>query len=444
MSNRQIQLAFDGEKYRKVQIKTGIPQGSPVSPILFLIYISFLFKNEADNIYIKFLSYLDDIAIITSGESAQENCQILKATALNLMQWGKENTIDFDSEKTELIHFQNKRDPEVAELQLNESLTIKPKNDVKWLGIWFNRKLNFKNHVEKRLALANRCFHQISRLSNCEKGLSIQAMRQLYIACITSIADYGIPIWWNKQKELLSRFQQLQNSMLRKILGAFKTSPIAAMEIEASVIPVNIRFEKACKSYAFRAIQMNINHPIQMRTTNSFPPQKNRMEIDIDWDRYLDWNQNDPLNIKRYPSQLFRILNSIADTIPSLNIEEIDQINQKPWQVNSISFQILNKEEAASIHQLKIQELLNKRNYIIYTDGSKLENKSIGIGVYLIDNHYQLNDQQRIYEYSWYLGKNIEIFDAELLAIQKALELAADAIIRKKENIKDIYIFTDS
>ena len=135
MSDRQIQLAFDGEKYRKVQIKTGIPQGSPVSPILFLIYISFLFKNEADNIYIKFLSYLDDIAIIASGESAQENCQALKIAALKLIQWGKENTIDFDSEKTELIHFQNKRDPDGAEIQLNESLIIKPKIDVKWLGI---------------------------------------------------------------------------------------------------------------------------------------------------------------------------------------------------------------------------------------------------------------------------------------------------------------------
>jgi hypothetical protein len=69
-------------------------------------------------------------------------------------------------------------------------------------------------------------------------------MRQLYLACITSIADYGVPIWWKGQKNLLERYQKLQNNMLRKILGAFKTSSIAAMEVEASILSVEIRFEK--------------------------------------------------------------------------------------------------------------------------------------------------------------------------------------------------------
>ena len=71
-------------------------------------------------------------------------------------------------------------------------------------------------------------------------------MRQLYLACITSIADYGVPIWWKGQGHYLDRFQKLQNDMLRKILGAFRTSPIAAIELEAAVLLVRIRFEKIC------------------------------------------------------------------------------------------------------------------------------------------------------------------------------------------------------
>jgi hypothetical protein len=42
--------------------------------------------------------------------------------------------------------------------------------------------------------------------------------------------------------------------MLKKILGAFKTSPIAAIEVEASILSVEIRFEKICQNYAYRAL----------------------------------------------------------------------------------------------------------------------------------------------------------------------------------------------
>jgi len=46
--------------------------------------------------------------------------------------------------------------------------------------------------VEKKIALAKKIFMQIERLSNIERELSFQAMRQLYIACISSVADYGV------------------------------------------------------------------------------------------------------------------------------------------------------------------------------------------------------------------------------------------------------------
>ncbi len=103
--------------------------------------------------------------------------------------------IQFDMKKTELIHFHSKRSirSEDYSVQIEDNL-IKPKNLVRWLGIWLDPKLSFKEHVEKKIADATRTFHQITRLSNTERGLSFQAMRQLYIACITSIADYEVSI----------------------------------------------------------------------------------------------------------------------------------------------------------------------------------------------------------------------------------------------------------
>ena len=106
--------------------------------------------------------------------------------------------------------------------------------------------------MKKKIADATGIFHQISRLSNTERDLFFQAIRQLYIACIVSIADFGVLIWWNNQKFLLDKYQKLQNLALRKILGAFKTSLIIIIELEAAIPPPKVRFNKTCMNYLLR------------------------------------------------------------------------------------------------------------------------------------------------------------------------------------------------
>jgi hypothetical protein len=74
-----------------------------------------------------------------------------------------------------------------------------------------------------------------------------QAMRQLYIACVTTIADYGTFMWWNFQKQYIDPFAAFKNAALRKMLKTFKITPISIIEIEATITPISIRLEKHCK-----------------------------------------------------------------------------------------------------------------------------------------------------------------------------------------------------
>ena len=70
-------------------------------------------------------SYLDDIAILAKSESLEKNCQILENIAKKLIHWGQVNQIEFDREKTDLIHFYWEK-IEISELsvKLSENLTI--------------------------------------------------------------------------------------------------------------------------------------------------------------------------------------------------------------------------------------------------------------------------------------------------------------------------------
>ena len=104
----------------------------------------------------------------------------------------------------------------------------------------------------------------------------MQATRQLYVACVASIADYGIQAWWGRTrggKSLLSYYQTLQNTALRQILGAFKGSPIRAMEIEASILPLELRAEKLCQQYSLCLKSFSPSHPIRQALARLRPSQ---------------------------------------------------------------------------------------------------------------------------------------------------------------------------
>lgn len=446
LNKRSIQLAFDGEKQEKQDFKIGIPQGSPISPILFMIYIRNLFKNHEDLKDIRIPSYIDDIGLVASSKTIEENCKKLQK-ALNIMLLRqKENLVQFDMDKTELIHF-GSQNTEKNQLRINSELVIEPKVLVKWLGIWLNSKLCFKSHVEKKIAAAERTLNQIIRLSNTERGLSFQAIRQLYIACITSIADYGVPIWWNNQKYLLKKYEKLQNQALRKILGAFKSSPIYAMEIEASIPPPKIRFKKICMGYALRTLQLQKSHVIRERVSSSFPPYSSGIELN--WNKFLDWNEININNSrKKIPTQLFRNLSLIKELFTSLKTERIKIKWNAPWhsrldEIIDINISLLSKKEEAKSHEKLVKELKNQDNILIYSDGSKSENNKVGAGVYM--EEYQSHTSRKQYErYYWNLGLNLEVFDAELFAIEKSFKLAVQKYKKNKEKIKNIWIFSDS
>ena len=79
LTNRKIQLVIDGHDNKEKEIETGIPQGSPVSPILFLIYISGVFNKVLEaNPGVISLSFVDDLGFIALGSSVKEVVKPLK------------------------------------------------------------------------------------------------------------------------------------------------------------------------------------------------------------------------------------------------------------------------------------------------------------------------------------------------------------------------------
>ena len=290
LSDRTLKLSFNGNTEDAKPIDTGIPQGSPISPILFLIYIRDLFLHLDG---IKPLSYIDDIALIAASTSLRKNIKLLERATRMLYTLGQENAIEFDLAKTELLHFTKGKGSD-ASITLPNNEVIKPSlRAVRWLGIWFDHYLTFKEHVRTRASQARQAFSRLERLACTGRGLSARALRQLYLACIISIADYGSPIWSSRSVEQAKPLQAIQNAATKKILGVFKTAPSQPCEVETSLPPPLIRLTRSRHLYALRCLQLQHQHPINIRidairasdrssNRSSKPTQLQRLVEDLD------------------------------------------------------------------------------------------------------------------------------------------------------------------
>ena len=114
-------------------------------PILFLIYIRDLFKSSS----ITHLSYTNDISLTAAFKSYKKNIAILEQKVKNIFEIRKNNAIDFDIKKIDLIHFfiSPKLKPS---LKLPNRTIIEPSRLVRWLGVYFDSNLKFKEHIAIR------------------------------------------------------------------------------------------------------------------------------------------------------------------------------------------------------------------------------------------------------------------------------------------------------
>ena len=300
-----------------------------------------------------------------------------------------------------------------------------------------------------------------------EWGLKPTACRQLYLSCIIPISDYGSEIWYNGQKKYEKLFQNLQNRMIRKILGTFKTTPVQAMEIESHILPVKLRLLMKNQKYAIRLLKIAENNPICQRIPSFYTVKFENVGFDTSlWNnRYAEWNEDEKKSNKPHPSQLIRILHSVSDIVHKT--DEFESVNNfiKPWKPScKIKFQIKRSKETAksSYYSIlsKIQSInADKSQILLYTDGSKTEFSTSAVTFAPItrnwnnftDNFNRFIEKDCLLKHhtiskSWKLNKKSSVKNAELYAILQAIKWAYKLTIA---NIlfnleKTIWIFSDS
>jgi hypothetical protein len=153
LSNRRAMLVIDGRTGETCAIQAGLPQGSPVSPVLFILSVSALFQWLEDrHPTLQAISFVDDIGLVVECDELEEGTTQLESIARDTMEWGSDNKVEFEVSKTEVLLFSRRRKVLQAATSVvvrigEQSFAIK-QDATKWLGFWLDSKLSFKTHFE--------------------------------------------------------------------------------------------------------------------------------------------------------------------------------------------------------------------------------------------------------------------------------------------------------
>src|SRR5258708_18660589 len=129
--------------------------------------------------------------------------------------------------------------------------------------LWIVTQLNFSEHIRKTTSKAIRAAHALRLLGNSIKGIHQTHARQLYNGAILPVATYGLPVFWkSKNGKVLSALTSMQNKCLCMITGAFQTTNIAMMEIEASIPPIDIWLNYKLNMEALHMACLEKDHPV--------------------------------------------------------------------------------------------------------------------------------------------------------------------------------------
>jgi hypothetical protein len=110
LTEQTMALSFDSRTDIQWPVATGIPQGSPTSPILFLLYLCPLFDSlQLHHPSIWSPSYIDDVVLVAQGKTREGNLRVLEVAARTAFQWAWDNAVAFDDAKSEMIHFHRSR-----------------------------------------------------------------------------------------------------------------------------------------------------------------------------------------------------------------------------------------------------------------------------------------------------------------------------------------------
>lgn len=417
LKNRRQFVVVNGEESSECEVDEGVPQGSALSPLLFLLSVNDCILDHGS---VRWALYADDVALWHSAPSHSHSVEPLNVALAHLDQWAALNGFRFSFAKNSFTVFQKQPvvfDEDVVFDRIHMAgHIVRYEPEPTLLGLTLDRSLSFKSHIQR---IAQRCCRQlglISRVCSSKYGsvaVSCAQALQLYKANVRSILDYAAPLYSAAAQSSLSPLYNVQRKALLIATGARRTTSTLALEVECLIEPLHLRWLKLTLFWYSKIWRLPTSHPLRIQTHQLLP----RVKVSPWFNSFLQrcrYNDATPSS----SSVPLRLLHS--------NVERVGRDEHLPLHSLHERFPDLivreNYDDITPLvdwHERMDEYILKSDAACAWTDGSYLSSTDQA-GAAVLFQHSSLNEDALV---SYQIGLHSSAQAAEVTAVAKAVGL---------------------
>ncbi|CAB3227417.1 unnamed protein product [Arctia plantaginis] len=208
MSDRQQYVEYAGQVSEPYFTRSGVSQGSNLGPLLFIIMINDLTRVVQDA---RCLLFADDLKLSFAVKSV-DDCKRLQRDIDRVVDWSRDNLLQFNTSKCVIISFSRARSPVVHNYNI-DGTPLTRVTEVRDLGVNFTTALTFRNHITKICKKAYRNLGFILR--TVQQFTNISAVIALYNALVRSQLECNAVIWAPHESKYRLMVERVHNKFLR-------------------------------------------------------------------------------------------------------------------------------------------------------------------------------------------------------------------------------------
>lgn len=218
LKHRKQKTKYNNEYSSEEEIPIGLPQGTALSVLLFILYINDI-VNVTDHSNIEM--FADDTAITIKEKTFDKASALMNIDLRKIYKWLNENKLKLNIDKTKCMIFSKKTISTEKYLTFAET-KIERVDKIKYLGVIINEKLKCNDQIQKCVSKAASKVNLLKRLS---KKLNFSSRKLVYNSLIQPNFDYCSTLYLNATKEQIKCMQKIQNRGMRTILKCHYLTP---------------------------------------------------------------------------------------------------------------------------------------------------------------------------------------------------------------------------